>query len=144
MARTQLSLSATPTWILSSAALRSQLILAKRLAQAGITGHEYRCLSALAWAETLSQTGLSSAAALDRRDVTHAVRALENRHLVSRTRDPRHGRRQLVALTDAGKATTEHLASLIEDVQQDVFSELSDHERKTLVALLERVGRAGR
>ena len=107
--------------------------------QAGVNGYEYRCLSALAAAEQLSQTDLGVAAALDPRDVTHTVRDLEARGLVSRVKDPGHGRRQLVSLTGDGQRTAARLADIIAEVQDTVFSDLSRKERSVLLDLLERV-----
>ncbi len=131
-----------PTWVLSSAATRSHQMLHAALADAGVTGYEYRCLSALAAADQLSQTQLGAAAALDARDVTHTVRALETRGLVSRVRDPGHGRRQLVSLSDAGRRALERAAQVIAEVQETVFGGLTSGERVTLLALLERLARA--
>lgn len=135
------ALTSTPTWILSSAAARSHQILHKKLAEAGFTGYEYRCLSALSAADYLSQTDLGAAAALDPRDVTHTVRALEDRGLVSRTKDPRHGRRQLVTLTAEGAKATERLTHVMAEIQTAVFGKLSGNERSTLLDLLDRIGR---
>lgn len=130
-----------PTWILGSAATRSHHVLHSLLGQAGVNGYEYRCLAALAAAEQLSQTDLGAAAALDPRDVTHTVRGLEARGLVSRVKDPSHGRRQLVSLTREGQQTADRLAGIIVQVQDTVFSDLTQKERTTLLALLERVAR---
>lgn len=134
-------LTSLPTWVLSAAAGRSHHVLHKRLAQARFTGYEYRCLSALASAERLSQTDLGTAAALDPRDVTHTVRALENRGLVSRTKDPGHGRRQLVTLTTQGTHAAERLDHVMTEIQSAVFGQLSKTERSTLLRLLDRLGR---
>lgn len=83
-----LALASLPTWILSSAATRSHQILHRHLAQAGVDGYAYRCLTALARAGQLSQSELANATALDPRDVTHTVRALKDQGLVSREKDP--------------------------------------------------------
>ncbi|GAA2462781.1 MarR family winged helix-turn-helix transcriptional regulator [Agromyces soli] len=133
--------TALPTWVLSSAATRSHQVLHAALARAGVNGYEYRCLSVLAAAEQLSQTELGAAAALDARDVTHTVRALEDRGLVSRERDPGHGRRQLVSLSDEGRRAAERSADVIAEVQEAVFGGLTTQERSTLLALLERLAR---
>ncbi len=135
-----LPLASLPTWILSSAATRSHQTLHQHLAQAGVDGYEYRCLTALASEGQLSQAELGNAAVLDPRDVTHTVRALEDRGLVSRERDPSHGRRVLVSLTAAGSRTAGRLARVMADVQDEVFGRLSPEERSTLLKLLERVG----
>lgn len=134
-------LTALPTWILSSAATRSHQVLHTMLARGGVNGYEYRCLSALAAADQLSQTDLGAAAALDPRDVTHTVRELEARDLVSRVKDPSHGRRQLVSLTHEGRQTAGLLTGIIAEVQDTVFSDLTPNERTTLLTLLERVAR---
>jgi DNA-binding MarR family transcriptional regulator len=129
-----------PTWILSAAATRSHQALQRRLAAAGVTGYQFRCLTALATTSPLSQTQLGDAAALDPRDVTQTVRALENRGLVARNRDPSHGRRLLVSLTTAGRRATKELVPVMDEVQHEVFGRLSAGERSTLLTLLERVG----
>lgn len=134
-------LATLPTWILSSAATRSHHVLHALLARAGVNGYEYRCLSALAAAEQLSQTDLGAAASLDPRDVTYTVRDLEARSLVSRVKDPSHGRRQLVSLTREGRQTAERLADIMAEVQDAVFCNLTQKERATLLTLLERVAR---
>lgn len=136
-----LSLASLPSWILSSAATRSHHILHTHLSQAGVDGYQYRCLAALAEAGHLSQADLGKAAALDPRDVTHTVRALEERGLVSRTGDPNHGRRVLVSLTQAGQITAGQLERAMEAVQEEILRDLSSAERATLIGLLERVGR---
>ncbi|UFS60403.1 MarR family winged helix-turn-helix transcriptional regulator [Subtercola endophyticus] len=137
-----LDLASMPTWVLNSAAVRSHQILQAGLATAGVNGYEFRCLSALTGADQLSQTDIGAAAALDPRDVTHTVRALESRGLVSRSKDPKHGRRQLVSLTPQGQRIAEHLTDVMEGVQNTVFRKLSPDARATLVELLEHVGRA--
>lgn len=134
-------LTSLPTWILSSAATRSHQMLHRRLTEAGVNGYEYRCVSALATVGQLSQTELGAAAALDPRDVTHTVRALEDRGLVSRVKDPSHGRRQLVSLTPEGQRAAAPLVDVMVEVQNAVFQRLSSAERTTLLELLDRVGR---
>ena len=134
------SLAALPTWVLSSAATRSHQTLHSRLAAAGASGYGYRCLTALAARSQMSQTELGEATSLDPRDVTHTVRTLEERGLVSRTKDPGHGRRILVSLTAAGHQTVLDLGPVMEGIQDEVFGNLSADERITLLSLLARVG----
>ncbi|TXK19639.1 MarR family winged helix-turn-helix transcriptional regulator [Homoserinibacter sp. GY 40078] len=129
-----------PTWILSAAATRSHHALHRRLAAAGYSGYEFRCLTVLAGTDHLSQTQLGDAAALDPRDVTQTVRTLEARGLVARDRDPSHGRRILVSLTHTGRLAAETLVPVMDAVQDDVFGRLSADERSALLELLQRVG----
>lgn len=134
------SLDSLPTWILSSAATRAHHVLHSRLAEAGVSGYEFRCLAALAATSDLSQTQLGVAAALDPRDVTVTLRGLEARGLVARDRDPSHGRRLIVSLTDDGRRLADELDPLMTTIQHQVFARLSERERSTLLRLLERVG----
>jgi DNA-binding MarR family transcriptional regulator len=136
------TLTSLPTWVLSSAAARSHQVLQRGLAEAGFSGYEYRCLAALAAAGQLSQTDVGAAASLDPRDVTHTVRGLEERHLVSRTKDPTHGRRQIVTLTEQGRLAAAQLANVMSDIQDAVFGRLSATERSTLFDLLNSVAPA--
>lgn len=129
-----------PTWILSSAATRSHQILHRRLADAGTTGYEYRCLSVLSDGGLLSQTEVGRAAALDPRDVTHTLRGLEDRGLVVRHKDPDHGRRVIVDLTTAGRKAHARIAAAVQEAQEEVFGALGADERRRLLALLTRVG----
>ncbi len=133
-------LDTLPTWILSAAASRSHQVLQRRLADAGVTGYDYRCLAALAVADEMSQARLGQSAALDPGDVTHTVRSLQNRGLVRREKDPGHGRRMLVSLTPSGRRAADDLAAAMADVQDQVFGRLSDVERANLLRLLARVG----
>lgn len=136
-----LSLTSLPTWILSSAATRSHQVLHRHLAGVGVDGYQYRCLAALAEGGHLSQAELGKATVLDPRDVTHTVRALEERGLVLRTSDPNHGRRILVSLTEAGRDTAGRLGEVMSTVQDDIFGSLNPKERATLLSLLDRIGR---
>jgi DNA-binding MarR family transcriptional regulator len=135
-----LPLASLPTWILSSAATRSHQTLHRHLAEAGVDGYAYRCIAALANLGQLSQVALGNAAALDPRDVTHTVRTLEKRGFVMRKKDPGHGRRILVSLTDEGLQTANQLSRVMADVQDRVFGRLSPEERSTLLELLARIG----
>lgn len=128
------------TWALAQAAARSHQVLARRLGEAGSSGFEYRVLSALAGVEHRTQSELGRAAALDRSDVTHTVRALEGKGLVTRRPDPDHGRRVLVALSPAGVAAYAELAVVMSEVQAEVFGALDRTERADLAALLRRIG----
>lgn len=135
-----LPLASLPTWVLSSAATRSHQILQQHLSEVGVNGYQYRCLAALADQGQLSQAELGEAAALDPRDVTHTVRALADRGLVVREKDPNHGRKVQVSLTEAGMTDAIRLARIMGEVQDKVFCGLSAEELSTLLSLLARVG----
>lgn len=141
MAETTGSLPGLGTWVLSQAAARSHQVLHRHLRDAGFSGFEYRVLVALDDAGCLHQAELGHAAALDRRDVTHTVRALEDRGLVTRSPDPAHGRRVLVALSPTGSAAVASLRTVMQGIQAEVFGKLSLAQRRELLGLLDHVAR---
>lgn len=137
-------LASIPTWILSSAATRSHQVLHDHLSRLGVSGYEFRCLTSLLPDLQMSQAQLGESAVLDPRDVTHTLRALEDRGLLSRTKDPDHGRRILVTLTQEGQRTAKGLVLAMSKIQNQVFGDLSAEELSVLLALLTRVARSGR
>lgn len=130
------SLDALPTWLLAQAAARSHRVLHEGLARAGIGGYEYRVLIALSDLGESSQVALGRAAALDRRDVTHTVRALEERGLLSRRPSPGDARVTLVALTKPGRRAVRDVQKEIARVQEDVLAPLGRKQRRRLLELL--------
>ena len=127
------------TWQLSQVAARTHRVLHGRLAQAGVSGYDYRILAVLGELGPSSQADLGRAAALDRRDVTHTVRNLEALGLVTRRPDPRDGRQILVELTAAGSRMLKRLDLVLEAVQTEVFAGLTVDQRRTLVCLLQQL-----
>ena len=138
-ADTSSRLTKLATWQLSQAAARSHRVLHERLAAEGATGYGYRVLAALGDLGSASQADLGRAAALDRRDVTHTVRDLHARKLVTRRTDPSDSRLMLVELTTAGAAMLERLDLVVEEVQDEVLAGLTPAQRRTLVELLEKL-----
>ncbi|MHB8499014.1 MAG: MarR family winged helix-turn-helix transcriptional regulator [Acidimicrobiales bacterium] len=127
------------TWQLSHASARSRKVLHERLTQAGASGYDYRILAVLGDLGPASQADLGRAAALDRRDVTHTVRDLHARTLVTRRPDPRDGRQTLVELTAAGSSMLERLDLVLDEVQTEVFAGLTVDQRRTLANLLQQL-----
>lgn len=134
-------LDALPTWLLAQAAARSHRVLHDGLARAGVGGYEHRVLVALADLGESSQVALGRAAALDRRDVTHTVRALEARGLLARRPSPADARVVLVSLTKAGRRTVRTLDKEMARVQDEVLAPLGRKQRRRLVELLRLLAR---
>lgn len=139
--RSQSRLKKLLSWQLSQASARAHRVLSEYLDRAGATGYEYRVLATLGDLGQVSQADLGRASALDRRDVTHTVRELEERQLVTRKPDPGDARRTLVALSDDGNTMLERLDSVVNDVQDEVFASLDAVQRRTLLELLEQLSR---
>lgn len=129
-----------PSWLLTRAAARSHRILHRRLGEAGFTGYEYRVLSVLAAGGRQSQADVGRGAFLDRRDVTHTVRRLEDRGLIERRVDPTNRRVVLVEMTAQGKQQWKRLTPIMRAIQSELLAPLSPREVSTLTPLLARLG----
>jgi DNA-binding MarR family transcriptional regulator len=136
-------LAALPTWLLSRAETRSHRLLHDRLSEAGFTGYQYRVLATLADSGRQSQADVGRAVSLDRRDVTHTVRELEEHGLVERRPHPTHGRIVMVALTDDGQTAIQALDAVMQSVQDEVCAELTAAERRDIVRLLSKMTSTG-
>ena len=81
------------------------------LAEAGVARSEWRVITVLAEHGGLRVADLATAALSPQPTVTHALRRLEERGLVTRTTSPDDRRERLVALTPAGAALTAELVA---------------------------------
>ena len=127
------------TWQLSQASARSRKVLHERLAKAGASGYDYRILAVLGDLGAVSQADLGRAAMLDRRDVTHTVRDLQARSLVTRRADPGDRRQTRVELTPAGASMLDRLDLVLGEVQTEAFAALTVGQRRTLLHLLQQL-----
>jgi DNA-binding MarR family transcriptional regulator len=78
---------------------------------------------------------------LSRQTVSNILRALEDKSIVTRTRDAEDARLITIRLTDEGRAS--HEQSLAEQFELDsaIFDGLTAEERSQLISLLDRVRR---
>lgn len=126
--------------MLSRANARAQRILQDAFANMGLRPVHYRAIAALDEHGELSQAQLGRHLRLDRKDVAVAVDFLCSRDLVSRSPDPSDGRRNIIALTDAGTRLLPQLDRRLGEVQDQVLAPLSAREAKTLLSLLAKLG----
>ncbi len=131
-----------PTWLISRAYARSSGLLNDgfEAGASGLRSYHYRLLAALEEQGAASQAALGRSTGIDRSDVTAAVNELESRHLVRRSVDPDDRRRNIVAITPAGKKQLGVLDRLIAEVQEQVLEPLSATERRQFVKLIRRLG----
>ncbi len=132
-------LMAKPTWLVSQVSWHAHRLLAARLADAGARGYHVRVLAALAEFGPASQASLGRRVEMDRSDVTAAVGELAAGGFAERTADAGDRRRNVVTITDAGRARLAYLDALLDGVQAELLEPLSDEERATLTGLLARV-----
>jgi DNA-binding MarR family transcriptional regulator len=132
-------LTRLPSWLLSQAALAGHRAVNEQLAAAGMRRHHFTILVALEEDGPASQADLGRRLWMDRSDMAAAVAELEGEGLVSRRRDERDRRRNVVAITPAGRARLARLAERVDAAQRLLLEPLTDAERRELVGLLRRV-----
>jgi MarR family transcriptional regulator, lower aerobic nicotinate degradation pathway regulator len=133
-----------PTWLISRAYARSSALLNDgfEAKAAGLRSYHYRLLAALEEHGAASQADLGRGTGIDRSDVTAAVNELESRHLVRRSVDPQDRRRNIVAITPAGRRQLGVLDRVIAEVQEQVLAPLSATERRQFLKLIRRLAEA--
>jgi DNA-binding MarR family transcriptional regulator len=128
-----------PTWLLSRAHARAQAIRADAFAAAGSSGYLSRVLASLADEGAASQAELSRRTGIDPSDVVAIVNDLVSRRLVTRERDSRDARRNVVTPTRAGRAELARLGAVITEIQERFLAPLNDSERRQLQRILTKL-----
>ncbi|HEY2793617.1 MAG TPA: MarR family winged helix-turn-helix transcriptional regulator [Micromonosporaceae bacterium] len=122
---------------------RHGVIMNARIRSAlGVTGLSPRhgmTLIHLAACGPVSQQALIETLGVDPSVVVGLLNDLERDGLAERRRDPADRRRHIVTITPAGTATLARVDAAVQDVEADLFADLSPAEVATLGDLLARV-----
>ncbi|MDX6472689.1 MAG: MarR family transcriptional regulator, lower aerobic nicotinate degradation pathway regulator [Gaiellaceae bacterium] len=128
-----------PGWLIGQISVHHHRLLVDALAAAGARGYHFRLLAALQEFGPASQVTLGRRARLDRSDVVEALDELVDRGYVERAADPDDRRRNIIAITTAGRAHFRRLDRILAGVQDELLSPLSPAQRGQLTRLLRRV-----
>jgi DNA-binding MarR family transcriptional regulator len=129
-------LRALPSWLLGQAALASQRIGNHHLGAVGANRRQAALLSALDEVDEASQAELGRRLGIDPGDMVRLVGAMEAEAWVRRSPDTTDRRRNLVAITPAGRRRLRQLDEALARVQQDLLAPLTPAQRQELVHLL--------
>lgn len=132
-------LRAMPSWLVGQVAALSRRVVGDVLEAEGLHRSQYALLASLEEFGPVSQAELSDRSGLDRSDVVRWVDELEAAGLLGRTRDPGDRRRNVIALTVAGRRRLRQLDAVLARAQASFLDPLTPAERDRLVALLGRV-----
>jgi MarR family transcriptional regulator, lower aerobic nicotinate degradation pathway regulator len=132
-------LRSLPSWLLNQVALPAQRIVAEALGSVGARRQHYSVLSALEEFGPASQAALGRRCGIDRSDMVALVNELAAAGRLERTPDPDDRRRNVIAITHAGRTFLSELDQLLKDAQDDLLAPLSTQERADLVRLLAAV-----
>src|SRR4051794_28860683 len=128
-----------PSWLLSQAAIAGDRLVNEALADEGVLKSRFRVLLAMADDGPLSQAELGRRVHVDRSDMAAVVAELEDLGYVTRERDATDRRRNVVALTAAGREALERMDAAVETAQARLLEPLTPDERTQLVSLLTRL-----
>jgi DNA-binding MarR family transcriptional regulator len=133
------SLLAQPSYLASQVSKYGRRRLVAALAEHELALIDFAVLTTLDDFGPCSQQRLADALDFDKSDLVGRIDRLEQRGLVTRSRDPADRRRNLVKPTRRGKALVTRLQPVAQRSQEGFLDALSGEERETLVALLRRV-----
>jgi DNA-binding MarR family transcriptional regulator len=129
----------TATRLLSRANARAQAIRLDAFSAADSSGYLSRLLASLADEGEASQAELGRRTGIDPSDVVTALNELSAREFITRMRDPADGRRNVVALTPAGRAELRRLDAVVADIQDRFLAPLTKTERRQLIQMLAKL-----
>ena len=140
--RPALSLPSYLPYKLSVASNRvSGLIARAYQARFGLSIWEWRVIAVLGAGAPMTAQAVCEATAMDKVTVSRAIRSLDERGLVTRTRREHDRRASDVALTPDGEAIYSEVAPLAIAYEAALLDSFSQEERDTLMALLEKLER---
>lgn len=96
------------------------------LIRAGVARSEWRVLAVLEELGDLGVVDLAAASLSPQPTVTHALRRLEERGLVTRTPRAEDKRQRVVSITDSGKALTATLIAEARRLEADALADAGD------------------
>lgn len=127
------------SWLASEVARRGQRLVGDTLGREGVRRQHFAVLTSLAEQGPASQADLGRRLGIDRSDLHALLGELEAEGLVERGRDEEDRRRNVVALTPAGRAKLRRLDRRVDAAQSALLAPLSARERRELMHLLEQI-----
>jgi DNA-binding MarR family transcriptional regulator len=111
-------------------------VFAEVVSAADLTTPQFAVLTALRSEPDIDQVRLSQRLGIDRSTIADVANRLEERGLLSRRRDLRDGRRNVLALTRAGVRLHDRTAPEIDDVGRRLVAPLSEEDREIFMRCL--------
>lgn len=105
----------------------------------GFSVYHYSILALLDEGARTTQAGIADALGMDASMLVSLLDTLEERGLIERKRDPNDRRRQMVAMTAAGRRQLTAFRKLVGQIEDEFLAALSDEERQELHELLLKV-----
>ena len=132
-------LSARLTYLLKRALVDLEALHEQHLGPAGVSARELAVLLFLDGREPESQQQAAVHLGIDRTTMVGLLDSLEGMGLVARRPDAGDRRRNVVVLTDAGRAKLREATKASDAAERELLGELDDREAARLRELLQRV-----
>ncbi|MEM8801069.1 MAG: MarR family winged helix-turn-helix transcriptional regulator [Pseudomonadota bacterium] len=123
----------------------STSVFAERMEREGLdcTPVQYAALATIAKRPDIDQASLAGLIAYDRATLGNVVERLDRKGLVARQVCPQDRRSRQLRLTSQGERMLDRLKPVVEDLQNDILSGLSESETDSLMALLRKATTIG-
>jgi DNA-binding MarR family transcriptional regulator len=112
------------------------------LRPSGITALQYTSLTVLERHDGLSAAQLARDSFVTAQSVADVVRALENRGLVRRERNPRNRRELLILLTESGRDLLARHAEPVRELEERMVRDLTAHQTEQFRLALSKTWQA--
>jgi len=132
-------LSARLTYLLKRTLVDLETLHEQHLGPAGVSARELAVLLFLDGREPESQQQAAARMGIDRTTMVSLLDSLEDKDLVARRPDAGDRRRNVVVLTEAGKAKLREATEASDAAERELLGQLDEREAAQLRALLTRV-----
>ncbi|NML46184.1 winged helix-turn-helix transcriptional regulator [Ramlibacter sp. G-1-2-2] len=117
----------------------SAVVAAKMRGKYRLNAAAMKILSVIAHYQPISPSELGTRTATDSPKIARAVGTLVDQGLVERLPDPHDGRRAVLSVTPKGARIHADIDDLANTMQAKITSELTEAERKSLYAILDKL-----
>jgi DNA-binding MarR family transcriptional regulator len=128
-----------PSWLLTQTAAHAHRLVAEELGAVGARGYHFRLLSSLIDDGPASQAALGRRTSIHLSDMVATLNELQDGGFVARSPDPADRRRNVITITEAGRARAADLGRTVDAVQERLLSPLTRQERRDFTATLRKL-----
>jgi DNA-binding MarR family transcriptional regulator len=127
------------SWLLTQTAAQASRMVTERFIQVEARGYHYRLLKALLQGGRMSQADLGRRTGIHLSDLVAALNEMQKSGYIRRTPNPDDRRRNIISITDEGRARAEQLTRQVLVIQEELLEPLNDEERGQLRGLLRKL-----
>jgi DNA-binding MarR family transcriptional regulator len=127
------------SWLLADASRLIRKLADRRLGTIGLTRAQWQALGALKRVGPMTQAALAELMEVETATIARLIDRLEAAGWIERKADRLDRRVKLVSLTGKADAIMDQMAAIGQKLRDDMLADLSESERRQLVALLSTI-----